>query len=152
MNEIGPDVVNRGFLSNVRESVDALIELAESQSESSALLALVKKTVKDEFYKAALKITEQINRMVQQYNNRECVIAGVSPEKKGSGDNCMSMNIFMEVRKIGMRKIGETAAYSLTIDDEEVPGTGIPDVLAIRLFRAIEAFRIKRNDKRASHE
>ena len=124
MHEIGPDVVNRGFLSNVRESVDALIELAESKSESSALLALVKKTVKDEFYKAALKITEQINRMVQQYNNRECVIAGVSPEKKGSGDDCMSMNIFMEVRKIGMRKIGETAAYSLTIDDEEVPGTG----------------------------
>ena len=152
MHEIGPDVVNRGFLSNVRESVDALIELAESQSESSALLALVKKTVKDEFYKAALKITEQINRMVQQYNNRECVIAGVSPEKKGSGDDCMSMNIFLEVRKIGMRKIGETAAYSLTIDDEEVPGTGIPDKLAIRLFRAIEAFRIKRNDKRVSHE
>lgn len=152
MNEISPEVVNRCILSNVRESVDALIELAENESESSALLALVKKTVKDEFYKAALKITEQINKVVTMYNDRECVIAGVSQEVKEGGDNSISMNIWMEVRKIGIRKIGETAAYQITIDDEDVPGTGIPDELAIRLFKAIESFRINRNDKRAAHE
>ena len=152
MNEISPEVVNRCILSNVRESVDALIELAETESESSALLALVKKTVKDEFYKTALKITEQINKVVKMYNDRECVIAGVSPEVKKGGDNSISMNIWMEVRKIGIRKIGETAAYQITIDNEDVPGTGIPDELAIRLFKAIESFRINRDDKRAAHE
>ena len=156
MNLIGPDMVNRCILSNVRESVDALIELAESESNSSTLLALVKKTVKDEFYKAALKITEQINKVVQQYNNRECVIAGVSPEVKAARDEngCLDTGrtISMDIRRIGIRRIFDTTTYTLTIDGEDVPGTGIPDELAIRLFRAIDEFRTERNDKRAAHE
>lgn len=155
MNLIGPDMVNRCILSNVRESVDALIELAESESNSSALLALVKKTVKDEFYKAALKITEQINRVVRKYNNRECVIAGVSPEVKAARDKNgldTGRTIWMDIRKIGIRRLFDTTTYTLTIDGEDVPGTGIPDELAIRLFRAIDEFRTERNDKRAAHE
>lgn len=156
MNLIGPDMVNRCILSNVRESVDALIELAESESNSSALLALVKKTVKDEFYNAALKITEQINKVVQQYNNRECVIAGVAPEVKADRDEngCLDTGrtVWIDMHRIGIRRIGETASYSLTIDNEEVPGSGISDKIAIRLIKAIETFKTERNDKRAAHE
>ena len=155
MNEIGPDVVNRCILSNIRVSVDALIELAESKSNSSVLLALVKKTIKDEFYKVALKITEQINKVVQQYNNRECVIAGVSPEVKAARDKNgldTGRTIRMDIGKIGIRRLFDTTTYTLTIDGEDVPGTGIPDELAIRLFRAIDAFRTEHNDKRVAHE
>ena len=156
MNLIGPDMVNRCILSNVRESVDALIELAESESNSSALLALVKKTVKDEFYNAALKITEQINNVVKKYNNRECVIAGVSPEVKADRDEngCLDTGrtVWIDMHRIGIRRIGETASYSLTIDNEDVPGSGISDKIAIRLINAISTFNIERNDKRAAHE
>lgn len=156
MNEIGPDIVSRCLLSNVSASVDALIELAESQSESSALLALVKKTVKDEFIQAAIKIAEQINNVVKKYNEREVVLAGVDSEVKEVRDKYGHLDIgktvWIDIGKIGFRRIGETAAFQLTIDDENVPGTGIPDDLAMRLFKAIEAFRIERNDKRAAHE
>lgn len=156
MNEIGPDVVKRCILSNVRESVDALIELAESESESSALLALVKKTVKEEFIKAAIKIAEQINNVVKKYNEREVVIAGVDSEVKAVRDKYGHLDIgktvWIDIHRIGIRRIGETAAFQLTIDNENVPGTGIPDDLAMRLYKAIDAFRTARNDKKAAHE
>lgn len=156
MNKIDSDIVSIWLLSKVRESVDALIELAEKESESSALLALVKNTIRDEFTKAALKIAEQMNNVVQAYNNRECIIAGVSPEVKASRDENGSMDIeesvWMDIQKIGIRRVGETTVYQLTIDNENVPCSGIPDELAIRLIRAIDAFRVARNDKRAAHE
>ena len=51
MNKIGPDIVRRCLLSKVREAVDALLELAEKESESSTLLSLVKNTIREEFKK-----------------------------------------------------------------------------------------------------
>ena len=148
--------MKRCILSNVRESVDALIELAESESESSALLALVKKTVKEEFIKAAIKIAEQINNVVKKYNEREVVIAGVDSEVKAVRDKYGHLDIgktvWIDIHRIGIRRIGETAAFQLTIDNENVPGTGIPDDLAMRLYKAIDAFRTARNDKKAAHE
>ena len=158
MNEIGPDVVHRAFLSlsNVRESVDALIELAESKSESSALLALVKKTVKDGFIKAAIEIAEQINNVVKKYNEREVVLAGVDSEVKAVRDKYGHLDIgktvWIDIHRIGIRRIGETAAFQFTIDDENVPGTGIPDDLAMRLYKAIDSFRTARNDRKEAHE
>ena len=156
MNEISPDIVSRCLLSNVRESVNALTELAESESGSSALLNLVKKTLIEDFNKAAQKIAEQINELVRKYNNRECVIAGVSPDVKAVRDEnrCMDTGktIWMDIKRIGIKRVGETAVFQLTIDDENVSGTGMPDEIAIRLFRAIDAFRTARNDKKAAHE
>lgn len=156
MIEISPDIVSRCLLSNVRESVNALTELAESESGSSALLNLVKKTLIEDFNKAAQKIAEQINELVRKYNNRECVIAGVSPDVKAVRDEngCMDTGrtIWMDIRRIGIRRVGETNSYALTIDDEDVPGTGLSDELAMRLFKAIDAFRTARNDKKAAHE
>ena len=156
MNKIGPDIVRRCLLSKVRESVDALLELAEKNSECSALLFLVKNTIIEELQKAEAKIADEINKVVELYYNRECIIAGVSPEVKASHDENGSMDIgesvWMDIKKIGIRRVGETTAYQLTIDDENVPGTGMPDELAIRLFRAIDSFRSARNDNRAAHE
>ena len=156
MNKIGPDIVRRCLLSKVREAVDALLELAEKKSECSALLFLVKNTIIEEFQKAEAKIADEINRVVELYYNRECIIAGLSPEVKASRDENGKMDIgesvWMDIKKIGIRRVGETTVYQLTIDDENVPCSGIPDELAIRLFRAIDAFRATRNDKMAAHE
>ena len=154
MNEISPDIVSRCLLSNVRESVNALTELAESESRSSALLNLVKKTLIEDFNKAAQKIAEQLNELVRKYNNRECVIAGVGPEAKAEKDEngCIGRTVWMDIKRIGIRRVGETNSYALTIDDEDVPGTGLSYALAMRLIMAIEAFRTARYDKKAAHE
>ena len=151
MNQISDDMVSRCLLANLREAVDALFELAESESHSRTLLSLVQNTIRDEFQKAARKICEQINDLVRKYNDRECMIAKVPSEiqvvrdKNGSMD--ISENIWMEIKKMGIRRIGETAAFTITIDDKEVPGTGMPDELATRLFKAIDAFRHAREKK-----
>lgn len=156
MNEINTDLVKRCFLTNVRESVDALIELAESEANGSSLLKLVKNSVQEEFDKAAKKISDQINTLIRQYNDRECIIAGLSPEEKAKPNEDGSITtgqvIWMDIRKIGFKRIGETSTWQMTIDDEDVPCTGIPDELAMRLFKAIDAFRTARNDRRAAHE
>lgn len=156
MNEISPDIVSRCLLSNVRETVNALTELAESESGSSALLNLVKKTLIEDFNKTAQKIAEQINDLVRKYNNRECVIAGVVPEAKAAKDENGCINtgrtVWMDIKRIGISRVGETNSYALTIDDEDVPGTGLSYALAMRLIKAIEAFRTARNDKKAAHE
>ena len=156
MNEIGTDIVNRCLLSNVREAVNALTELAEYESGNSALLNLVKKTVNEEFFNAARKIAEQMNDLVRKYNNRECVIAGVVPEVKATKDEKGCINIgrtvWMDTKRIGIRKVGETNSYALTIDDDDVPGTGLSYELAMRLIKAIEAFRTSRDDKTEAHE
>lgn len=156
MNEISPDIVNRCLLSNMRESVNAMTELAESKSVSSSLLNLVKKSIIEDFDKAAQKIAEQINDLVRKYNNRECVIAGVVPEVKAAKDENGCINtgrtVWMDIKRIGIRRVGETNSYALTIDDEDVPGTGLSYELAMRLIKAIEAFRTARNDKMAAHE
>ena len=151
MNQISDDMVSRCLLANLREAVDALFELAESESHSRTLLSLVQNTIRDEFQKASRKICEQINDLVRKYNDRECMIAKVPSEiqvvrdKNGSMD--ISENIWMEIKKMGIRRIGETAAFTITIDDKEVPGTGMPDELATRLFKAIDAFRHAREKK-----
>ena len=145
MNQISDDMVSRCLLANLREAVDALFELAESETHSHTLLTLVENTIKDEFQKAAKKICEQINNLVRKYNDRECVIAGVSPEEKVQPNEnrslIMGSTIWIDVNKIGIRRVDETAAFQLTIGDEEVPGTGMPDELATRLVKAIDAFR-----------
>ena len=145
MNQISDDMVSRCLLANLREAVDALFELSESETHSHTLLTLVENTIRDEFKKAARKICEQINDLVRKYNDRECVIAGVSPEEKVQPDENRSLHtgsaIWMDIKGIGIRRVGETAAFQLTIGDEEVPGTGMPDELATRLFKAIDAFR-----------
>ena len=116
----------------------------------------MKNTIIEEFQKAEAKIADEINRVVEFYYNRECIIAGLSPEVKASRDENGKMDIgesvWMDIKKIGIRRVGETTVYQLTIDDENVPCSGIPDELAIRLFRAIDAFRATRNDKMAAHE
>lgn len=156
MNQISDDMVSRCLLANLREAVDALFELAESETNRNSLLTLVQNTIKDEFQKAARKICEQINDLVRKYNDRECVTAGVSPEEKVQSDENLYLHtgsiMWMDIKKIGIRKIGirrigNTAAYQLTIDDEEVPGTGMPDELAKRLYKAIVAFRNARLNK-----
>ena len=112
MNKIGPDIVRRCLLSKVREAVDALLELAEKKSECSALLFLVKNTIIEEFQKAEAKIADEINRVVELYYNRECIIAGLSPEVKASRDENGKMDIgesvWMDIKKIGIRRVGET--------------------------------------------
>lgn len=154
MNEISPDIVSRCLLSNMRESVNAMTELAESKSVSSSLLNLVKKSIIEDFDKAAQKIAEQINELVRKYNNRECVIAGVVPEVKAAKDEngYIGRTVWIDIKRIGIRRVGETNSYALTIDDEDVPGTGLSYELAMRLIKAIEAFRTARNDKMAAHE
>lgn len=151
MNQISDDMVSRCLLASLREAVDALFELAESESHSRTLLSLVQNTIRDEFQKAARKICEQINDLVRKYNERECVTAGVSPEEKAKPNENGSFDtghtIWMNIKKIGIRRIGENVAFQLTIDDEAVPCTGMPEELAIRLFKAIDAFRNAREKK-----
>ena len=69
-----------------------------------------------------------------------------------NGNMDIGQSVWMDIKKIGIRRVGVTTVYQLTIDDENVPGSGIPDELAIRLFRAIDAFRASRNYKIAAHE
>lgn len=151
MNLISNDMVSRCLLAELQVTVNALIELAESESHNHTLLSLVKRAIKDEFYRASQGVTAKINDLVRKYNERECVTAGVSPEEKAKPNENGSFDtghtIWMNIKKIGIRRIGENVAFQLTIDDEAVPCTGMPEELAIRLFKAIDAFRNAREKK-----
>ena len=148
MEKVKSSDVNAAFLANLRNAVDALLEFANADNQYSKVLKLVEASVNTEFAKAEDKITTQVNGIIQKYNDRETIIAGVSTDEKpqpGPYNNITTgKSCWMDIRQIGIRRVPDAMAWQLTLNEEEVPGTGMPEDMAFRLDSAIQAFRNKK--------
>lgn len=75
--------VYKAYLSDVRKSVDALIEFARNKCDvSSPLLQVVEGAVNKEFANLEMNLKDALNKVIASYNSREAIIAKVNLAEK----------------------------------------------------------------------
>lgn len=150
--------VYKAYLSDARKSVDALIEFARAKSDtSSPLLQLVVEAVNKEFANLEMNVKDALNKVIASYNSREAIIAKVNPAEKPQRDKDGSLmtgyGLTEEIRQFGIKRVPDTKAWMLVLNDESVAGTGMDEETAIRIYRAVDAWRnIKREAEKESEQ
>ena len=141
----GLEVYN-AYLSDIRKSVDALIEFASNKCDvSSPLLQVVEDAVNKEFANLEMNVKDAINKIIASYNSREAIIAKVNPAEKPQLDKDGSLitghGVPVDIHSFGIKRVEDTKAWMLALDDEVIAGTGMDEETAMRIYRAIEAWR-----------
>lgn len=141
----GLEVYN-AYLSDVKKSVDALIEFARAKSDtSSPLLRVVEESVNKEFANLETNLKDAINKVIASYNSREAIIAKVNPTVNPQRDKVGSLitgyGVPVDIHSFGIKRVENTKAWMLALDDEMIAGTGMDEETAIRIYRAIKAWR-----------
>lgn len=141
----GLEVYN-AYLSDARKSVDALIEFARTKSDtSSPLLQVVEEAVNKEFANLETNLKDALNKVIASYNSREAIIAKINPTEKPKLDKNGSLmtgyGLTEEIRQFGIKRVPDTKAWMLVLNDESVAGTGMDEETAIRIYRAVDEWR-----------
>ena len=146
MKEVSGLEVYKAYLSDARKSVDALIEFARAKCYvSSPLLRVVEDAVNKGFADLEMKLRDAINKVIASYNSREAVIAKVNPNEKPERDKDGTLmtgyGLTHDIKQFGIKRVRDTKAWMLELNDETIPCTGMDEETAMRLYRAVEAWR-----------
>ena len=157
MKEVSGLEVYNAYLSDARKPVDALIEFARTKCNvSSPLLRVVEDAVNKGFADLEIKLKDAINKVIASYNSRESVIAKVNPNEKPERDNNGTLmtghGVTVDIRSFGIKRVEDTKAWMLALNDEAVTGTGMDEETAMRIFEAVEAWRDAKREAEKENE
>lgn len=157
MKEVSGFEVYKAYISDVRKSVDALIEFARTKCNvSSPLLQVVEGAVNMGFADLEIKLKNAFNKLIESYNSREAVIAKVCPTEKPERDKDGTLmtghGVTVDVRSFGIKRVEDTKAWMLALNDEAVPCTGMDEETAMRIYRAVEAWRDAKREAQKENE
>ena len=145
----------RNLIKHYIQVSDTMADLARKEGGDTNLYKLVKERLEAECEIAIENIASALNRYGDSLAETRAVAAGDGVKMDALlQEPCgtIATRIPIKVQEIGFRRVGTSDAWELILDGETLEGTAIRQIDAIRIFRAIERLRDRRNAEKKQKE